>query len=79
MSKAVPGDSVLTEALALASRLAQGPQHALQWTKRSLNSWLRLAMPAFEASLALEMLTLFSDDAREGITAFLERRPAQYS
>lgn len=79
VSKAVPGDSVLSEALALADRLARSPQHALQWTKRSLNSWLRLAMPAFEASLALEMLTLFSDDAREGITAFLERRSARFS
>ena len=35
-------------------------------------------MPAFEASLAMEMITLFSDDVREGITAFLERRDPEF-
>jgi enoyl-CoA hydratase len=74
VSRAVPRDDVLNEALSIADRLARGPRHAIQWTKRSLNGWLRAAMPTFEASLALEMITLFSDDAREGISAFLERR-----
>lgn len=78
VSKAVPRADVLTEALTVADRLGRGPQHALRWTKRSLNGWLRQAMPAFEASLALEMITLFSDDVREGITSFLERRPASF-
>lgn len=78
VSKAVPTPEVLDEALAVAGRLATGPQQAIKWTKRSLNSWLRLAMPAFEASLAMEMLTLFSPDVREGITAFLERRDPEF-
>ncbi|RZL84493.1 MAG: enoyl-CoA hydratase/isomerase family protein [Rhodococcus sp. (in: high G+C Gram-positive bacteria)] len=79
VSKAVPREQVLEEAMSVAGRLARGPQHATQWTKRALNSWLRLAMPAFEASLALEMITLFSEDAREGISAFLERRDADFA
>jgi enoyl-CoA hydratase len=74
VSKAVSNDAVLTEALAIADRLASGPQQAIRWTRRALNGWLRLAMPTFESSLAMEMITLFSDDVREGITAFLERR-----
>ncbi len=78
VSKAVPRADVLDEALSVAQRLATGPQQAIRWTRRSLNSWLRLAMPTFEASLAMEMITLFSDDVREGITAFLERRDAQF-
>ncbi len=79
VSKAVPREKVLTEALGVADRLGRGPQDATRWTKRALNSWLRQAMPAFDASLALEMITLFSDDVREGISAFLERRPADFS
>ena len=78
VSKAVPRADVLDEATAIAHRLATGPQQAIKWTRRSLNSWLRLAMPAFEASLAMEMITLFSDDVREGITAFLERRDPEF-
>ncbi|KQT93525.1 enoyl-CoA hydratase [Marmoricola sp. Leaf446] len=78
VSKAVPREAVLDEALSVANRLATGPQQAIKWTRRSLNSWLRMAMPAFEASLAMEMITLFSPDVREGISSFLERRDAAF-
>ena len=74
VSKAVEKETVLDEALALADRLAQKPRYALQFTKHSLNNWLRLAMPTFESSLGYELLTFFSPDAQEGISAFLERR-----
>jgi enoyl-CoA hydratase len=79
VSKAVPGEGVLQEALSVADTLARGPRYALQWTKHALNNWLRLAMPTFESSLGLEMLTFFSDDAREGMSAFLERRDPRFS
>ncbi len=78
VSKSVPRAAVLDEALSVADRLANGPQQAIKWTRRSLNSWLRMAMPAFEASLAMEMITLFSPDVREGISSFLERRDATF-
>ncbi len=78
VSKAVPTPQVLTEALTLAERLARGPQHALRWTKHALNHWLRLATPAFGASLGLEMLTFFSPDAREGMAAFLQHRDPDF-
>lgn len=79
VSRAVPTPDVLSEAMAVADRLAAGPQQAIRWSRRSLNSWLRMAMPAFESSLAMEMITLFSDDAREGISAFLERRDPDFA
>ncbi|MBM7365657.1 enoyl-CoA hydratase/isomerase family protein [Gordonia hydrophobica] len=78
VSKAVPREEVLTEALRIADQLARSPRYAVQWTKHALNNWLRLAMPSFEASLGLEMLTFFSPDAKEGMSAFLERRHAQF-
>src|SRR5580658_1598710 len=42
--------------LEVATRIANGPQSAIRWTKYSLNNWLRQAGPAFDASLALEFL-----------------------
>jgi enoyl-CoA hydratase len=79
VSKCVPRADVLEEALRVADRLAEGPQLALQWTKRSLNHWLRMAGPAFEASLGAEMVTLFGPDFAEGIAAFAEKRPPDFT
>jgi len=78
VSKAVPRAEVLTEALAVADRLAAGPQQALRWTKRSLNHWLRSAGPAFEASAGLELVSLLGPDFAEGIDAFMAKRPARF-
>jgi enoyl-CoA hydratase len=78
VSKAVSDERVLDEALSVADNLARGPQYAIQWTKHALNNWLRLAMPTFESSLGLEMLTFFSGDAREGVDAFLEGRNPRF-
>lgn len=78
VSRAVPREDVLSEAMTIARHMAVGPQQALRWTKRSLNNWLRLAGPTFESSLAMEMLGLFGPDFREGIEAFIEKRPAEF-
>lgn len=74
VSKATTDDDVLSEALELADRMAKAPRYALSFTKHALNNWLRMAMPTFESSLGLELLTFFSPDAREGMTSFLDRR-----
>jgi len=79
VSKAVPRNMVLEEALLMADRLALSPQYAVRWTKHALNGWLRLAMPTFETGLGLEMLTFFSEDAQEGMQAFLEKRDPRFS
>src|SRR5437879_6670443 len=69
VSRCVPADDVLPTALGIAERLAASSQTALQWTKRSLNGWLRMALPVFEQSLALEMLGFLGPDAAEGVAA----------
>jgi len=79
VSRCVPGERVLEEALAIADRLATGPQQAARWTKRTLNHWLRAAVPGFDASVAYEMLTFLGDDVREGTTAIRERRDPKFS
>lgn len=79
VSAAVTHPDVLTVTMDLAEPMATGPQHALRWTKRSLNHWLRMATPAFEASLAFEGLTFFSPDFIEAITAMSENRAPSFS
>ena len=74
VSLCVPGAEVLPKALDVATRLAQGSQLSIRWTKRALNNWLRQAGPIFDQSLALEMLTFMHPDVREGARALREKR-----
>ncbi len=66
------------KALEVARRLAAGAQTALRWTKYSLNNWLRMAGPAFDASLALEMLGFTGDEVKEGLASLREKRPPSF-
>lgn len=74
VSRCEPQDRVLPVALEIAETLALGPQAAVRWTKRTLNHWLRQPAPAFDASLAYEMLSFFSEDVAEGAAAIRDRR-----
>jgi enoyl-CoA hydratase len=78
VSKALPRDRVLPEALAIAAGLGQGPQQAIRWTKRALNNWLRTAGPVFDQSAAYEMLGFLGPDLREGVAALREKRPPRF-
>jgi len=62
------------KALEVARKLAGGAQTALRWTKYSLNNWLRMAGPAFDASLALEVLGFTGPEAKEGVASHREKR-----
>lgn len=73
-----PRANVMGRALEVAGRLAQGSQTAIRATKKSLNNWMRAASPIFDNSLALEMMCFLSPDAREGIDAIREKRPANF-
>ena len=73
-----PRADVLPKALAIAAKLAQGSQDAIRATKKSLNNWMRMAGPTFDASLALEFLGFAGPEAREGLAALKEKRPAKF-
>jgi enoyl-CoA hydratase len=66
------------KALELARELAAGAQTALRWTKYSLNNWLRMAGPSFDASLALEVLGFTGPEAKEGIASLREKRKPSF-
>lgn len=74
----VSQDKVLQKALNIASKLASGSQTAIRGTKKSLNNWMRMAGPIFDASLGIEMLGFLSADAREGVNAAREKRRANF-
>lgn len=75
---AVPDGEVHAKALETARLLAAGSRTAMSWTKHALNNWLRLAGPSFDTSLALEFLGFRLRDAREGLAAAREKRPAHF-
>lgn len=78
VTRCVPDEDVVSEALAVADSLAAGSRTAVQWTKRALNQWLRSNASVFGESLALEMLGFLGPDAREGLAALKERRPPTF-
>lgn len=75
----VEDDELLERARGIATRLATGSATAIRWTKHALNHWLRMAGPAFEASLAAEFLGFSGPDAREGIAAVREKRDPMFT
>jgi enoyl-CoA hydratase len=78
VSKAVPRDEVLDEALRVAGTLAGGSQRAIRWTRRALNNWLKMAGPIFDQSAAYEMLSFMGPDVVEGTAALTEKRAPRF-
>jgi enoyl-CoA hydratase len=78
VSLCVSADQLMPKAMEVAGKLARGPQQAIRFTKRALNNWIRTFGPAFDASLALEMLGFFGPDLSEGVRALKERRPPNF-
>ena len=79
VSKSVPLNDLMDEAMEVATKVATGPQDAARWTKRALNLWVSQAAPAFDASLAFEMLNFMGNDAREGLMALQEKRRPNFN
>lgn len=78
VSKSLPRDQVLDEALRVAETIAANSALAVRWTKRALNNWLRNAGPIFDQSAGYEMLTFMGPDVVEGVAAIREKRPAHF-
>ena len=80
VSRVVPADELLDEALALAGKIAGMSAPVAAMAKDAVNR-------AFEVSLAegvrferrLFQSTFATDDRREGMAAFVEKRPADFS
>ena len=62
----------------IATRLAEGAQSAIRFTKYALNNWLRQAGPTFDASLALEFLGFTGPEVKEGLASHQEKRKPSF-
>jgi 2-(1,2-epoxy-1,2-dihydrophenyl)acetyl-CoA isomerase len=80
INQAVADDAFDATVERLLDRLADGATAAYAGVKRQLNAWLYARMDAqleLEATVQGEMA--HSDDFVEGVTAFLEKRPARFA
>jgi enoyl-CoA hydratase len=78
VSLALDDAEVEPKAVEIATRLAEGAPGAIRWTKHALNNWLRQAGPIFDASLAMEFIGMASPEGKEGMDAFLQKRPPRF-
>jgi 2-(1,2-epoxy-1,2-dihydrophenyl)acetyl-CoA isomerase len=80
INRVVPADSLMTEALLLAGKLAKGPTGSFGRIKKMMNASysndLRQQL-ALEAECQLESGR--ADDFKEGVAAFFEKRPPKFS
>lgn len=74
VARVVDDDELAAVTDEIAEELASGAQDAIRWTKHTLNHWLRMAYPIFDASVAYEFLGFLGSDATEGVSASREKR-----
>jgi 2-(1,2-epoxy-1,2-dihydrophenyl)acetyl-CoA isomerase len=80
VSSVVPGDRLLDEARAMASRLAEGAPLALALTKEALQRSSTIDLDeALEGEAKLQGIAGASADHAEGLAAFKEKRPPRFS
>jgi 2-(1,2-epoxy-1,2-dihydrophenyl)acetyl-CoA isomerase len=80
INRTVPDDELMTEALALAKRLAAGPTAVLARIKIMID---QSAVNDFKTQLDMEhraqIVSGQSQDFKEGVAAFFEKRPPNFS
>ena len=79
VNRVVPAGAQLDEALRLANLIAARPPLAVRLGKEAVNQAMEVPLSAgleFERKL---FYLLFADDKREGMRAFLEKRPGRFT
>lgn len=79
VSKVVPAEQLEAAAREWAEKLAQGPTLAIGMSKRLLNRSLESDIDtALEEEALVQTIVTQSEDTKEGMTAFMERRAPQF-
>ena len=80
VARVVPADSLMAEAREVAVRLAAGAPRAIALTKRAMNrSWDASLEDSLDYEAYLQGIAGATDDHREGLTAFVEKRQARFT
>ncbi|MGB1355755.1 MAG: 2-(1,2-epoxy-1,2-dihydrophenyl)acetyl-CoA isomerase PaaG [Candidatus Puniceispirillaceae bacterium] len=78
--KAVDDDLLMTEARDMATKLADGPTTGLALTKQAIRAATANTLDQqLDLEAELQARAGATDDYREGVTAFLEKRPARFT
>ncbi len=78
VSLCVEDPELEAKSLEVASKLVGGSTIAIQWTKYTLFSWLRMAGPLFDTSAALETLGFSVPDVLEAVASLREKRDSKF-
>jgi enoyl-CoA hydratase/carnithine racemase len=79
VTKVTAAEDLEAEARAMAERIAANPGHSLRLTKRLLREGQHVRLDTLlEMSAAFQALAHYTNDHREAVNAFLERRPPQF-
>ncbi|MGW0829666.1 enoyl-CoA hydratase/isomerase family protein [Streptomyces prunicolor] len=79
VNRVVPDEELEKTSREWAERLASGPTRALALTKQLVNASLDSdRATAFAAEAAAQEINMTTEDAREGVASFVERRSAEY-
>ena len=80
VNRVVPAGSQLEEAKRLAQVIATRPPLAVRLAKEAVNHAMEVGLaPGLEFERKLFYLLFASEDKREGMRAFLEKRPGRFS
>lgn len=80
VSKVVDDGQLLASAGEIAARIAANPPHAVRMTKRLLKVARSSSLPELlEFSAAMQALAHTTEDNREAVSAFLEKRKPKFS
>jgi 2-(1,2-epoxy-1,2-dihydrophenyl)acetyl-CoA isomerase len=80
VNRVVPHDTFLGEVMTLATRLAVGPTRGYGLAKRAINYGLHATLEqALDYEAAVQEIAGRTADHREGVAAFLAKRPASFT
>ena len=80
VSRVTPAADLMTEALALAEKIAAQPPHALRLAKTLLKQGQTTSYDTLmEMSAAAQAISHLTEDHMEGVDSILEKRPAVFS